>query len=291
MGMAREVSKWWSRRRRFREEWAFHRNMAISEFESLGLPHSEARRYARRRLGSYSFHRRSALRHLRADYFALFDLLPWRRIRAGPLLTPAIIVAALAVVLVPNPHRLEVLANSASLLPFLPGRHVERFVPLAPAGVVPMGFADVTLWCFGLIGLARTAATAKLRQHRRIWLFAAGTLLLLAALGGVLWATILQLLMRNRWASDGLQGIAVGTFAFTYVGWAFVALRLWYRDLLRRCPICLRRLGMADLRGNAGDLLVAPLERETICLYGHGVNVESRWRHTFETDPFTASCR
>ena len=77
------------------------------------------------------------------------------------------------------------------------------------------------------------------------------------------------------------------SFPFTFVGWAFVTMRLWRHDLLGRCPACLRRLGLSDVRGNASDLLIAPLERETICLHGHGANIESRWGHAFETDRFT----
>jgi len=289
MGWARELIEWHARRRRFAQEWAFHRDLATREFESFGLSHREARQLAKRRLGSRSVHRRSALRHLRADYSALFELVPWYRLKVSPFLGPAIVMLVLTVLLAIGPHPLDVLSNSISLLPFTPARHVERFVPLAPSGVVPMGFADVTLWCFALIGMARIAATPKLRVHWRAWTFAVATLFLVIALGAVLWATGLQLLMQKRWASDTVQGAAIVTFPFAYVGWAFVALRIWYRDLLGRCPVCLRRLGMADLRGNANDLLIAPLEKDTVCLRGHGANVESRWKDTFESGQFTAS--
>jgi hypothetical protein len=86
----------------------------------------------RRRLGSYSAHRRCALRNLRADCFTVFGLLPWRRVKSSALFAPVTVVLTLAIVLLSNPHRVEVLANSASLLPFQPARHVERFVPLTP---------------------------------------------------------------------------------------------------------------------------------------------------------------
>jgi hypothetical protein len=152
-----------------------------------------------------------------------------------------------------------------------------------------MAFAEITLWCFVLIGVAHLAATPKLRGYWRAWVFAVGTLFLVVALDAVLWATGIQLVMEKRWFSDALQGMAIVSFPFTFVGWAFVTMRLWRHDLLSRCPACLRRLGLSDVRGNPSDLLIAPLERETICLHGHGANIESRWGHAFETDRFTAS--
>ena len=258
----------------------------MAEFAALGMGDREARRLAQRRLGSYSAHRRAALRHLHADMPALLDLAPWRSIATGPLAAPTLVLLAAAVIAFVNPHTRAVLADSISLLPFRPAGHVVRFVPLTPPGAVPMGFANVALWCFALLGMAQVAAAPRLRIHWRVWAFAVSTLLLLVALGGVLWATGLELLMKSRWNSDGLQGLAILAFPFAYLGWAFLTLRLWRRDLLRRCPVCLRRLGLADWRGNGANLLVAPLERETICLHGHGADVESRWRHTFATDRF-----
>lgn len=284
MKLPRELSEWLSRRRRFREEWDFHREMATSELEALGLSRRDAARLAKRRLGSYFAHRRSAFRQLRAEFIDVLDLMPWRSIRRSPLLAPATVLLTLASILLPNPHRLEVLANAGSLLPFLPHRHVERFVPLTPSTVVPMGLPDVTLWCLALIALARVAATPKVRLQWRAWAFAAATLVPLVALSAALWATSLQFLMKNRWHSDALQGLVIVTFCFAFIGASILAFKVWYRDLLSRCPICLRRLGMAEFRGNSADILIAPLERETICLHGHGVSLESHWRQVFEVD-------
>jgi hypothetical protein len=39
---------------------------------------------------------------------------------------------------------------------------------------------------------------------------------------------------------------------------------------------------MPETRGKAHDVLVEPLEKESICLYGHGLVLESRWRRGFE---------
>lgn len=61
--------------------------------------------------------------------------------------------------------------------------------------------------------LPRLAATLRLRRHRWVWVSAASTLLLLAAFGEVRWTTLVQLRIRNRWASDAFQGITVGTSA------------------------------------------------------------------------------
>lgn len=284
MEWAGELANWWARRRRFAAEWAFHRDMAVSEFESLGLSHREARRLARRRMGARFTYRRAALRELQADYGALPRLLPRHRIKKSPFLIPTVIALAVGLMLVFNPQRLQVIQSIPRLVPFAARRDFERLVPLTPQGVVPTGFAAVTLWSFGLIALVRLAAAPRLRAHRRVWAFGGAILVLLIAFGGMFWATALQLLLGNRWARDGDQGAAIIAFLFGYVGWAFAALRFCYRDLESRCPVCLRRFGMPEVRGRPYDMLIAPRETETICLHGHGLNVESIWGRVFARD-------
>jgi hypothetical protein len=38
------------------------------------------------------------------------------------------------------------------------------------------------------------------------------------------------------------------------------------------------------VRGSVNDVLIAPQETETICLYGHGLNIESIWGRVFAPD-------
>jgi hypothetical protein len=67
------------------------------------------------------------------------------------------------------------------------------------------------------------------------------------------------------------------------LGWAYAALRFWHRDF-ESCPVCLRRFGRPDVRGSVHDLPIAPRETETICLYAHGLNVETIWGPVFAPD-------
>src|SRR5580700_3961972 len=124
MEWASELTKWWARRRRFAEEWAFHRDMAVAEFESLGMSHREARRLARRRLGARFNYRRAALRELQSDCRAL-QLLPFYRMKKSPFLVPTVIAAAIALMLAFNPQRLQVIQSLPGLVPFAPHRDFE----------------------------------------------------------------------------------------------------------------------------------------------------------------------
>jgi hypothetical protein len=183
MGWAYELAKWQERRRRFAEEWTFHRDMAVSEFESMGMSHRDARLLARRRLGGRFTYRRAALRELHSDYRALLDLLPTKRIKKSPFLVPAAIAVAIGLMLVLNPERLQAAGSVLGLLPFAPHRDFERLVPLTPRGVVPTGFAALTLWSFALIAIARMVAAPTLRAHGRLWAFGGATLALLIGFG------------------------------------------------------------------------------------------------------------
>ena len=261
--------------------------MAISEFESLGMNKRDAERLARQRLGRYSRYRRAALRELGENYRPLFGLA-WFRIRRSALALPALLAVAIGLLLVFNPLRLEALRSIEAAVPFGPAVHVERFAPLTPPGLAPMGFAAATIWLAALLATRRILLIRKVPSTWRLWTFAGLVLALLLGFDAILWATVLQSLLGSRWTSDALQGAALVIFVFVYLGWVWLTTRLCCRDLELRCPICLRRLGMADVRGNAQDLLVAARETETICLYGHGSNLESYWEKVFE--PAEADC-
>lgn len=275
MWLFHQLAVWRARRRRFAEEWAFHRDLTISDLQSMGVDPREARRIARQRLGSYPFYRRAALRELHFD-------LPFG-FRRGPYFLPCAILLALLLLLLFNPQRVEALRSIGGLLPFVPAKAVVHWVPLTPRGVVPTGFAGLVLWPFLAAGMLLMAS--RLGAHRRLLLFGMLLLVLMAAMGAVCWATGLQMLLHSRWRVDPLQGVAVMVFGFAFVGSMAAAFRFLFRDLARRCPVCLTRLGMADSRGNRHDVLVWPRETETICLHGHGLNLETRWGRVFQEDP------
>lgn len=271
---------WRSRRRRFAEEWAFHLEMAAGELESLGMHPVEAQRQARRRLGARRLHRRAAMRELEADARGLRDLLPIRSVRRGAFLAPLLIAASVAVMLALNPARVQVVESLYRLLPSTRADDVPTLMPLT-AGAVPTGFASLALWLFVLVGVGRVALGFSARGNWRAGAYAVAVLCELAMAGGVCWATGLQLLLGWRWGSDLLQGVALGSFAFAFSWSAWFAQRLWWRDVERRCPVCLRLPGMPEVRGKRCDVLLEPLEVEAICLRGHGLAIESRWQRGF----------
>lgn len=273
---------WWNRRRRFAEEWTFHLSMARSELEALGMSPTEARQLARRRLGSRMIHRRAAMREMGADVKGLLELLPMRRIQRSAYLAPFLLVAVIGSALVFNPARGQVIESMYRLLPFADAVIVERMIPLAPTSSVPVGFSAITLWILLLVGWARIVIEFVVRRDWRICIYAGVVLCGIAAVGSLCWATGMQILLRWRWGSDLIQGVALGLFQLGYWWSPYGAWRLWWRDVARRCPVCLRLPGMPDVRGKASDVLLEPREVESICLHGHGLVVESRWSSRFE---------
>jgi hypothetical protein len=100
--------------------------------------------------------------------------------------------------------------------------------------------------------------------------------------GAVSWVTGMQILASRSWGHDGLQGFALLGFLFVFVALVYLSLWRWWADVENRCPYCLRLPGMPETRGNAHDVLVDPLEIESICFRGHGVVLQSRWRRRFQ---------
>jgi hypothetical protein len=95
-------------------------------------------------------------------------------------------------------------------------------------------------------------------------------------------ATGLEVLLRRRWGADFIQSLALGLFLIAYWWSAYWVMKLWWLYVERRCPVCLSLRGMPDVRGKEDGILIEPLEVESICLHGHGLAVESRWRSRFE---------
>jgi len=225
--------------------------------------------------------RRWAMHAGGADAQSLLALLPIRRTLRSAWLAPSTLVIAAAFALALNPLRRQVLVSAYHLLPFSGSVHVARLIPLTPRGTVPVRFAAVTLWIFLLAGFARLAPRLS-SGGWRIGLYGAGLLCEMAAAGSIAWGTSLQLLLGHSWGAVGIQGFALLLFLMAYAWAAWWALRVWWRDLERRCPVCLRLPGLPDVRGKAHSLLIEPLEVESICFYGHGLAVESRWRSRFQ---------
>jgi len=84
--LRRHVSEWIDSRRRVREEFDFHFEQLADQYLRAGFPVSEARKAARRRMGSMFRHKRQALYELQARWRDLFsaEMLdgvgPWSRV-------------------------------------------------------------------------------------------------------------------------------------------------------------------------------------------------------------------
>lgn len=231
----------------------------------------------RREMGLPVVHRREAARQSEAGLRGLFSLLPLTRTKRGPFFHPLLIALATTLVVLLDPLRAQLFESISGVA------HAQRFIPLTPAGIVPMGFAVVVLAMFLMVGAVRTARGPLPRRNWRILLYATLLLVELAFAGVVLWVVGMQSLLSWRWGNDRIQGLALCYFAFGYLGLAWQAMRRWWRDVELRCPLCLRLLGMHEVHGRAHALLVEPAETESICLYGHGAVLESRWRRSFSS--------
>ena len=96
------IREWLKRRRSFSEEWAFHRERAAIELESLGLDRQEAEEMAAARMSRRSRYRREALHSAEADLAGLVQLLlPERSLHTAWIL-PLSLAAALGLLYAVN---------------------------------------------------------------------------------------------------------------------------------------------------------------------------------------------
>ncbi len=94
--------------------------------------------------------------------------------------------------------------------------------------------------------------------------------------------TGMHALAARSWGHDDLQGLALLVFVFGFIGVLYTAMRRWWVDVKNRRPYCLRLPGMPETTGNAHDVVLAPLEIESICFRGHGLLLQSRRRRRFQ---------
>ena len=272
---------WWNRRQRFTEEWTFHLEAAAAELEMLGFTRRDAQRAAKRRLGSTLSYRRKSLRAIGGDFAGLLGLLPTKRAARSPLLPPSMLLIGAGLALVFNPARLMALKCLEAMLNLGVQPPSERLIPLTPAGLVPVDFVGFALRILLVCGLARIALDLFPRTSLRLSVYATAVLFGVTFAAAVCWITFLQALVARSWAHDGVQGIVLIAFVFGFTGTVYKAMRLWWVDVERRCPVCLRLPGMPEPRGKQHDILVEPLEVESICFHGHGLISESRWSRRF----------
>ena len=275
---------WRARRKRFADEWSFHCEMAARELQCFGLTYREARREASRRLGSQATYRREALRQIGGDARGLLSLLPIARVGRSPWLMPLILALFTTLALGLDPHRSQTLESMRGFLPFAGDVIVSRFLPLTPAGIVPAGIARLVVWLLLLFGLGRLVTLGATVRPWRAMVYGAGVLFGLGVVLSLCWTVGLAALLSRRWGADLAQGTVLVVFLFGHLALSYGILCWWWRDLVSRCPRCLRLLGMTLERGKAHGILLDFLEIEGVCLRGHGQARENRWRRDFECD-------
>jgi hypothetical protein len=276
------LAAWWTRRRRFAEEWQFHRARAIAECESLGLTRREARRIAGRRLGRRSRYRRQALREIGGDLPGLVALLPVARLKRSPLLVLCCLALGTVLLLALDPQRRQLIESLQAALPFGHAMGNQRLIPLTPAGVVPTWFA-LLVWRVAMgVGAVRLLRDPFLRNCGKLRWYGALGLILSALFGVVAWISIMQFLLASAWPWQRLQGFSFLAATLAYVLACAASHRLWWRDVIRRCPSCLEILRMPIVRGCEANVLLRCAEVESICLQGHGTGTHDRWGRTFQ---------
>lgn len=273
---------WWRRRRRFAEEWAYHRDAAIAEFEALGYSHWRARKWARRRMGMRRRHRSSALAAIGGDLAGLWRLLPVRSVARSALLVPAALLLGTALVVLLNPARSMAVRCIGAMLFGHPLRDPERIIPLTPEGCVPVGLAGALLRAVVVAGVIWAVANLFPRKRFLALLYSVIVLCEIVLGAAVCWVTGIQTLASRNWGHDRLQGFALIGFLIAFAALLSVGLWRWWADVENRCPYCLRLPGMPEIRGNAHDVLLNPLEIESICFRGHGVMLQNRRHRRFQ---------
>jgi hypothetical protein len=300
------IRSWLNRRRLFAQEFAFHRERAACELESLGLSRNESTRLAAARTGRLS-HRRDALRAAGADLAGLLQLLlPQRSLHTAWIL-PLSLASALGLLYALNPGRQPVWqtvtgsnfaaevapARAVACTPRTPPADlavkwltadpcVERAPWVQPA-TIPAAFGKAASWIIVLVGgwpLVRFW-WAK-RESWRLMLYGLSTLILTAAIAVSLFVTAMQYHLLAIYPHWDLRVGAYLTYTFAHTIAIAYAFRYWRRHVNARCPLCLEALRMPLERGHLDSLLIDPPEVESVCIQGHGALTETRWERRFQ---------
>jgi hypothetical protein len=212
-------------------------------------------------------------------------LLPIQSVTRTAFFVPAMLVLGGALALLLNPARNMAFQCITAMLfrEVLP--KAERIIPSVPGGVVTVSLTGALLRTLAVAGLGWAIANLAPRRSLRAFLYAVIVLCGIVLGAAVFWVTGMQILARRSWGHDGIQGFALLAFLFGFVGMLYLAVWQWWIDVENRCPYCLRLPGMSETRGSPDHVLRDPLEIESICFRGHGVMLESRWRHRFHATP------
>ena len=156
-----------------------------------------------------------------------------------------------------------------------------RVIPLFDRQSIVMGPAKA-VW--GFIAFCSLFFVVAFKNSHR-WLsygVAVGCLHSLASL--LTWALAVQLWSRIAWSTDGRALLGFLALSAVYLGVVALQCQVWRYDLRRRCPFCLDSLLLPLTEGSADCFLLNSPTTESVCAYGHGVLVETRWSSRFRPE-------
>jgi hypothetical protein len=153
----------------------------------------------------------------------------------------------------------------------------ERPTPL-------MGPAQAIWTCIGVLSLLISTDSLK-HVASRTWLAYGAIILSLHGLASMMaWGVAMQFWSQIRWRNDG-WAVSVFVVVFgVYSAVSWLQYRAWWRDLRRRCPVCLERLRLPLTEGTPDRVLLGSSSTEWVCIHGHGVLKENRWSRSFRPE-------
>lgn len=156
-------------------------------------------------------------------------------------------------------------------------RTSEPFVvrSIADRKDVAVGPAQIVWMVIGVCGFAMLMRYGRGPAMRRWVWYAVGVMCLNAAASMAACALAIQ--VRPRGAGGAVVFTALLIGAATQCRW-------FWKDLLLRCPACLERMVLPLTSGEPGCVLINPVVTESVCVHGHGVLAENRWRRCFRAE-------
>ncbi len=264
------LEEWLERRKRVTDEVRFHLEQSEASWVTVGLSKREARRAAWRRFGKAKA-RRHALREAGGGLEGLMGLFNAHQVSAsawaGPIAGAFVVCALLAL----SPNCLLLLQSVACDV-----RATHQALVMGPAQGIWIGI--------GALALLLLAGVLKHGTSRN-WMAYGAVLLCLHALVSLMaWGVTMQLWNRIRWRNDGWAVVTFIAVYGVYAAASWLQCRAWWRDLRRRCPLCLERMRLPLTDGTPDRVLLGSASTEWVCIHGHGVLQEDRWSRSFRPE-------
>lgn len=244
--LRRHVSEWIDSRRRVREEFDFHFEQLTDQYLRAGFPLAEARKAAKRRMGSLFRHRREALYELKGR---------WRDLPSAEMLDGV------------GPwSRVGLIIAGGLLLGLIFSSRVTRLT----AGVFWLPIL--------VIGLAWVAVSAAIeKKHTQHYWFGFCRLLSVATASFAVWSVSVALWQRIPWPRIGLSVAALSILIVANIlfvrRWAFTS----HTDWRGRCRHCCAKLLLPSRDSSYSNFLIEIDTTSVICPFGHGTYTCSHW--------------